>query len=278
MPTLRGYGSGRVPGRTVQIVNLLLRHACPFSGPVGPSSDARVTHLCHRGREAILEVHAPDRAELTRLAGAYETIGGEPLYEEPNGGALLLRFPRCLCCQRGRVIPSLEELGHLYLPPSTYTSSGERYQFLVPEASLGSPLGEHLAPGVEVVRVGTRPLSGLQFEEEFLVPVGTLSRDLSPRQRDALTTAILRGYYRSPRAIRSEELAREFGVSRAAFDALLRKAENKLASSLFPYLAVRGQRREAGPEPGAVPPDARTGPVRRGRRPAGASRRTGTEG
>jgi predicted DNA binding protein len=224
----------------VQIVNLLVRHECPYSNLLADVPEARVTHLCHRGKEAILELHAAEPAGLARLRRAYEELGGETLYEESGGTAGLVRFPSCVCCRTGRVIPTLEGLGHLYLPPSAYTAEGERYQFLAQVASLDPGLADRLPPGVTVVRVAVRPLDALAFEEGFLVPVGALAGALTERQRAALTVAILRGYYRRPRAVRSDVLAREFGVSRAAFDALLRKAENTLATALFPYLALRG--------------------------------------
>jgi predicted DNA binding protein len=234
----------------VQIVNLLIRHECPYSNPLVELSEARVTHLCHRGKEAILELHAAEPTGLARLRQAYEELGGETLYGESGGTAGLVRFPSCACCRTGRVIPTLEGLGYLYLPPSAYTAEGERYQFLAQVASFEPGLAERLPPGVTVVRAGVRPLDSLEFEEGFLVPVGALAGALTERQRAALTVAILRGYYRRPRAVRSDDLAREFGVSRAAFDALLRKAENTLATALFPYLALRGAR-PASPEPRA---------------------------
>lgn len=93
--------------------------------------------------------------------------------------------------------------------------------------------------------LGTKPLTSLDFEGGFLVPLGALFRGLTPRQRQAIVAATLRGYYRIPRSITTAELARGFGVSRPAFQALLRKAENKLLAGLFPYLTVQG----SPPEP-----------------------------
>jgi predicted DNA binding protein len=232
----------------VQIVNLLVNHECPFSRPVARATDARVTHLCHRGKEAVLEVHARDPEVLTRLVAEYVRIGGEVLYQERDRSAALVRFPTCACCGSGKVIPTIEGVGHLYLPPSGYSVEGESYQFLAQEKRLESHLMDRLPPDVNVVRVGTKPLTSLEFEGGFLVPVGVLFRGLTDRQRQALLTGILRGYYRIPRAVTAQELAHSFGISRPAFDALLRKAESKLAATLFPYLAVQG------PGPVETPP------------------------
>ena len=241
-------GSSSGPGGTVpmQVVSVLARHACPFSGPVVGTA-SRVTHLCHRGKEAMLEVHARDPEEVDRIVRAYTAAGGRVMHRDPGANAALVRFPTCACCRAGQVIPSIEHQRYLYLPPSSYSAVGERYQFLVPEERFDPRLGERLPRGVEIVGVGTRPLSSLGFEGAYLVPIGSLVEQLTPRQRDAIVTATLRGYYRIPRAITTAELARTFQVSRPAFESLLRKAENKLVTALFPYLT--------GPAPsGADPP------------------------
>lgn len=270
-----------VPSPTVQIVSLLVNHACPFSRPVAGVADARVTHLCHRGKEAILEVHARDPTVLTSLVAEWELIGGEVLYAEPDASAALIRFRRCACCRSGKVIPTIEAAGPLYLPPSTYSAEGESYQFLVSEPRFPARLTDRLPSGVVVARIGSRPLTSLAFEGGFLVPVGTLFRGLSDRQRQALVSGILRGYYRIPRAVKTEELARDFGISRAGFDALLRKAENRLATALFPYLTVQGpgpitpgRPHDPSPDPGPVRGSSSRGgrPTRGSHGPRRASR------
>ncbi|EQD50468.1 Bacterio-opsin activator, HTH domain protein, partial [mine drainage metagenome] len=191
--------------------------------------------------------------------------GGEAIYTDPERPAALVRFPTCACCASGQVIPSIERMGDLYLPPSGYSSEGESYQFLAPGPRTGSALRDRLPGAVTVIRAGTKPLTSLAFEDGFLVPVGALSRGLTDRQRDAILAGIRQGYYRIPRRIRTEELARSFGISRPAYEALLRKAENRLVAALFPYLAAQG----SGPDPvpGVLPAPGR-GPSRQGPRPA----------
>lgn len=221
----------------MQLVRLLVRHDCAFSGPVRAHTGLRVTHLCHRGREAILEAHGEGVDELDTLLESYRRAGGELLLRDEENPAALVRFDRCACCGSGKVIPTVESRGNLYLPPSSYAADGETYQFLVPEASLDREALEVLGRHVELVEVGTRPLESLGLEESFLVPAGAFFRTLTARQRAAIVAALARGYYRIPRATSTKELARQFGVSREAFDALLRKAERKLLGAVFPYLA-----------------------------------------
>lgn len=63
------------------------------------------------------------------------------------------------------------------------------------------------------------------------------SRDESPqhgltdRQYEALTLAISRGFYESPRQITTEKLAEEMGISQPSMSSLLRRGERQLLSS-----------------------------------------------
>ncbi|GAB3421319.1 hypothetical protein GCM10027435_24960 [Haloparvum alkalitolerans] len=54
---------------------------------------------------------------------------------------------------------------------------------------------------------------------------------LTDRQREALTLAISRGYYESPRQVTAEELAQELGISQPSLSTLLRRGERQLIAS-----------------------------------------------
>lgn len=230
----------------MRIVHVLIQHPCPLSAPVTASARGlRVTHLCHRGKETTLEAHSPDPVDLAPLLETYRNAGGIELFREGDGSAALVRFATCACCRSGRVIPTIEAAGNLYLPPSIYSVEGETYQFLVPEDGLDNEVLATLPADVRVLRIGTRALTSLGFEDTFLVPVGNLLSNLTPRQRQAIVLAFARGYYRIPHAVTTGELAQALEISREAFDALLRKAENKLLAALFPYLAAQSASRES---------------------------------
>ena len=54
---------------------------------------------------------------------------------------------------------------------------------------------------------------------------------LTDRQHDALTLAISRGYFESPRQSSTEELAEEMGISQPSMSSLLRRGERQLLNS-----------------------------------------------
>ena len=68
--------------------------------------------------------------------------------------------------------------------------------------------------------------------------VNSLFADLTGKQIDAVLKAHRYGYYNSPRQITTESIARGLGVSRSTYEEHLRKAENRIMSSLIPYLQL----------------------------------------
>lgn len=235
----------------MKIISLEVRHSCAFSSPLAKTSTARATHLCHRGREAVLEIHASDPSELSALVDGYVSEGARLLFRGNERTSAVVQFSSCACCRAGKVIPTIEGPEVLYLPPSGYAVGGkETYQFLALRDRLPPEVLDHLPRDVQVLGVGVRALTTATFENGFLVPVGSVLKDLTDRQRLAIVTAIAQGYYRIPRGTTTKALGQALGISREAFESLLRKAENKLVAAWIPFLALgeaAGERPEAGP-------------------------------
>jgi len=213
-------------------------HDCPFSQPLRESTDLRITHLCHRGQHAYLEIHAHSPEALERVVTYYRALAGEPVHVDPHEPTALVRFPDCLCCQRGQVIPRVERCEALYLPPSSYTLEGEVYRFLISdsEGSLLQPALDDLRRRTESVALTLHSVDSLGFDGATLVPVTTLFGRLTHRQRAALGLATAAGYYRVPRHVRTEDLARQMGISRPGFEKLLRRAESLVMLAALPYI------------------------------------------
>jgi len=62
-------------------------------------------------------------------------------------------------------------------------------------------------------------------------PGETSQYGLTDRQREALTLAISRGYFESPRQTSAAELAEEMGISQPSMSSLIRRAERQLLTS-----------------------------------------------
>lgn len=78
--------------------------------------------------------------------------------------------------------------------------------------------------------------NGISFDLLSMTPdpsqADEVSQDgLTDRQREAITLAISRGYYESPRQVTTEELAEEMGISQPSLSGLLRRAERQLLTA-----------------------------------------------
>ena len=64
-------------------------------------------------------------------------------------------------------------------------------------------------------------------------PMGGGQYGLSPKQRNALVTALDRGYFDVPRAVSMGELANEIGISQQSLSKLLRRGHRNLVTSVL---------------------------------------------
>ncbi len=75
-------------------------------------------------------------------------------------------------------------------------------------------------------------IESVSFHPAVISEYNVLS-SLTPRQREVLLTAKKRGYYEIPRKINAADISKEFGISKATTLEHLRKAENRIISSLL---------------------------------------------
>ncbi|KTG30435.1 helix-turn-helix domain-containing protein [Haloferax profundi] len=71
----------------------------------------------------------------------------------------------------------------------------------------------------------------ISMSSESAHSVSSSQDGLTDRQREALSLAISRGYYESPRQVTADELAAELGISQPSLSSLLRRGERQLLTS-----------------------------------------------
>jgi predicted DNA binding protein len=202
----------------------------------------------------MLEVQAETPEDLQGITGTYVSQGGSVVL---GGGEAdlhaVVTFPACACCGRGQVIPTIESSGSFYLPPTSYREGVETYQFALHNPSLGPQVLSALPAGVSVRNLASSPVTLLGPNGDLLIPASALFLGVTGRQREALRTAASRGYYRIPRGTDDSELAHALGVSRPAFESLLRKAENRILLATLQYMPAPNS--SEAPERGSPPPN-----------------------
>lgn len=80
---------------------------------------------------------------------------------------------------------------------------------------------EEYGVGIELITIAS----------ESETPDESREYGLTDRQHEALTLAISRGYYESPRQTSTDELAKELGISQPSMSNLLRRGERQLLTS-----------------------------------------------
>ncbi|MFC7057759.1 helix-turn-helix domain-containing protein [Halovenus salina] len=115
----------------------------------------------------------------------------------------------------------------LLLPPLRYEDGAKHVRVLALDSQrltdFFNDINDDLPVDVASTQTVTVPVSGSP-----LPGLGSFSPDLSPRQREVLSTAWQEGYYEIPREVTTEELAATFDLNRRTVEDHLRRAEQKL--------------------------------------------------
>jgi predicted DNA binding protein len=121
-------------------------------------------------------------------------------------------------------------------PPIVYRDGWVNFRVLSFESKGPSALYQDLRERGKAELLRKREL-GL---DEFPTNVWThaLFRELTARQSEALLTAHRFGYYFSPRAVTANHIAASLGLGRTTYEEHLRKAENRVISTLMPLLEI----------------------------------------
>ncbi|SEQ38084.1 helix-turn-helix domain-containing protein [Natrinema salaciae] len=186
-----------------------------------------------RARIVNWNVSTPPTAFLFRLEGEYERF--ERVLDESEMVSAYELLPitdrSCYCFFEGTVSPAARSLfenftrGSLMtVPPIECNEDGSTtYTIVGTEADIQAAVdGVPDAVGVTVEAVGGKRVA----------PDSVVGR-LSPRQRDAVETALELGYYDVPRDATSEDVADELDCATATAAEHLQKAESAVMASLF---------------------------------------------
>jgi predicted DNA binding protein len=121
-------------------------------------------------------------------------------------------------------------------PPIVYQDGWANFRAISFEADGPRALYEGLRKlgRAELLRKRELPLNVLPTS----VWTHVLFGDLTAKQAGALLTAHRFGYYTSPRSVTTEHIATSLGIGRTTYEEHLRKAENRVISTLMPYLEI----------------------------------------
>lgn len=133
--------------------------------------------------------------------------------------------------------PFLDRHGCLLLYPLHYESGDKVCRILsVTPSALTECFHDLIDANISVTVESKREIgSSIDAERPLLTP-HEIVPTLTNRQSEVIHYAFENGYYKIPRRITTEEIAAEVGVKRRTAEEHLRRAENKLLTSVIDYL------------------------------------------
>lgn len=165
-----------------------------------------------------------------------ETVGIQESMQE--GNQLVVVTDHCLRKEERTLIEThLADNGCLSLPPLTYEGGIKRSKVLALDPASLTAVYDGLRNDGPVTVRAKREIQGLHPE----VPVlgfDDIFPKLSDRQLETFRIAYELGYYEVPRRTTTEALGERLGINRRTAEDHLRRAENKIATSLADHLTL----------------------------------------
>lgn len=179
--------------------------------------------------------HAADMDDLLKLARTHENVYDLTVLKcTGNRARILAEYNK-----EKSVIPTITKSDLMAVEPF-HIKNGHKYWTVVAESGTLSDQIEILE---EQYQVQIKSIHDFEDTEsvEYADIVDQLYSALSPRQREAMFTAIREGYYRWPRDVSADAIAESMGISGPTFLEHLRIGEQKIINDLFAKFEQRHQ-------------------------------------
>jgi predicted DNA binding protein len=206
----------------------------PFLALSREISGTPLSMWCIWNRE-LLQVPTRDPRVLQEVEGALRKAG-RVVDEHTDAQMGRLFLLRCTCDRYESIWNVAERHQIMESPPTVFRDGWGYYRVLsFDDARTRAFFQEMRKLGpLELLKKRELPLSALPSS----VWSHSLFSDMTGKQIEAVLQAHRFGYYNSPRQVTTDDVAQGMGVSRSTYEEHLRKAENRIISSLVPYLQI----------------------------------------
>lgn len=215
-------------------VSFRIDYDYPFIEMSKKFPDLRFNMWCLWGGELLeVPVHNDQvAAEIERVVKK----AGRLVDKTKTSGDHRIFMLKCTCDTYDSVWNIAGENQFVDAPPAVYEGGWGFFRLITFEEDNIRPLFKDLN-----ARGRTELLSKRELRLDVLPSsmwVNSVFSDLTDKQKQALLKAQQYGYYTSPRNVTTDSISRSMGVSRSTFEEHLRKAENKIITSLSPFLRL----------------------------------------
>ena len=217
-------------------VVLKITHDCPFANLSRKYPSLEMCSWCN-GEHDVYELHTERKEEYDALVKEVSKLG-ELIEESSNEQKAHLIIETCACNTENSVGKNIEDFDLLHVSPVVYSKGWEYYRIIAfRHEDLKRFLERMEGHGFTYEIVRKVPFNGF-IASSLTMTADALFSDLTEKQMDALLMAHNSGYYLFPRKNDIQQIAAKRRVPRTTFQEHLKKAENKIVSSLIPYIQL----------------------------------------
>jgi predicted DNA binding protein len=227
-------------------VTFKAQHECPYLHFSRKHPDVRIVQWCNR-RTDVLEVECGDIETFNRIEQDLQRLllwKGARVLRKTFGEKNIQVITKT--CRDTHIAPSIsgtiERNSCLEIPPVVYHGGWETHKVMGFRENDFKKLFKDLSKLGAAEVLSKRVYEEKSMIDTFAVSLSAAFSDLTPKQAEAIATALELGYYQVPKKTTTEELALKQKVPRTTYEEHLRKAESKILRALSPYITLYARR------------------------------------
>jgi len=232
------YKSEKNSSRHMTLFEVVLKitHDCPFANISKKYSSLEMYSWCN-GEHDVYELHIENEKEYNEIVKEISKLG--KLVEETSDQQKAhLLVETCACTKKNSVGKNLQDFDLLHVSPIVYSKGWEYYRIIAfRHEDLEKFLDRMNGRGFVYEIVRKIPFDGF-IASSLTLTADALFSELTDKQMDALLTAHSNGYFLFPRKNDIQSIAAKKKVPRTTYQEHLKKAENKIVTSLIPYIEL----------------------------------------
>jgi predicted DNA binding protein len=219
-----------------------LQHDCPYNELTKRYPNEVMSHWCNKEKD-VLEISYHDLDNFQSIQKELEDLakraGVEITRKVFTKANVQLVTQHCGCNHLKSVSHVIERHNSLELMPTIYKDGWEWYRVISFSERDVKALFSDLDKFCKVVMISRRTIEDGSMRDTLVVSIANLFGELTEKQSEALVEAIECGYYRVPKRVTTDEVAKRLHLPRTTYGEHLRKAESKVLLAMAPYIHLR---------------------------------------
>ena len=213
-----------------------ITHDCPFCNISKRFPHLKMFVWCNREHE-VIELILDKSDECSAVLE--EMSKKEGIIEKSSDSHNTHYFvKKCFCAVEDSVGKNIDAFDLLHISPVVYQHGWEYYRIIAfKHEDLKGLMQRFESKGFKFEILRKVPFNGF-IASSLTLSADALFSDLTEKQAEALLAAHRNGYYRLPKKANITDIANKKRVPRTTYQEHLKKAENKLVSSLVPYIQL----------------------------------------